>query len=250
MTDMSDLSPQARALLNSARSFDDPNDDDARRVRAVVLARVGAAVGVGVAVGATASAVSFAGVGSFLGTATGKVSAAVLLVAGLSAGTYVAVRPRVAVRNVPVVLQQPSPAVVGAPPIQQREARAIEAAPVAPLPDSHAKARPLPAPAAKVAQPRRTTADLEGEVRLLEEADAELRRGDAEAAAARLAEHSAKYPSGALVDEREAMRAMALCRLGRVAEGKAVADRFLSATRKSSLAARVRVACGLEKPTN
>jgi len=249
MTDMSDLSPQARALLNSARSFDDPNDDDARRVRAVVLARVGAAVGVGMAVGATASAVSFAGAGSFLGTATGKVSAAVLLVAGLSAGTYVAVRPHVAVRSVPVVLQQPSPA-VGAPPVQQREARAIEAAPVAPLPDSHAKARPLPAPAAKVAQPRRTTADLEGEVRLLEEADAELRRGDAEAAAARLAEHSAKYPSGALVDEREAMRAMALCRLGRVAEGKAVADRFLSATRKSSLAARVRVACGLEKPTN
>jgi hypothetical protein len=246
MTDMSDLSPQARALLNSARSFDDPNDDDARRVRAVVLARVGAAVGVGMAVGATASAFSFAGVGSFLGTATGKVSAAVLLVAGLSAGTYVAVRPRVAARNVPVVLQQPAPA-VGAAPVQQREARAIEAAPVAPAPDSHAKARPLPA-AGKVAQPRRTTADLEGEVRLLEEADAELRRGDAEAAVARLAEHSARYPSGALVDEREAIRAMALCRLGKVAEGKMVADRFLSATRKSSLAARVRVACGLEKP--
>src|SRR5882672_746292 len=104
MTEMTDLSPQARALLNAARSFDDPNDDDSARVRAVVLAKVGAAVGVGIAMGATASAFSFAGVSTFLGSATGKIGAAALLVAGLSAGTYMAMRPHVAVRSVTTTL--------------------------------------------------------------------------------------------------------------------------------------------------
>jgi hypothetical protein len=74
-----------------------------------------------------------------------------------------------------------------------------------------------------------------------------LRRGDAEAALAQLAEHAAKYPSGALADEREGIRAIALCRSGKLSEGKALADRFLSATRKSSLIMRVRAACGIEK---
>jgi hypothetical protein len=94
---------------------------------------------------------------------------------------------------------------------------------------------------------RRATSDLEGEVRLLEEADAELRRGDADAALARLSEHASRYPAGTLADEREGVRAIALCRAGRLAEGKAVADRFLAAARKSSLATRVRTACSIEK---
>jgi hypothetical protein len=101
-------------------------------------------------------------------------------------------------------------------------------------------------PSTRVHQ-RRATSDLEGEVRLLEEADADLRRGDAEAALARLNEHAARYPSGTLADEREGVRAIALCRSGRLAEGKAAADRFLAAARKSSLATRVRTACNVEK---
>jgi hypothetical protein len=95
---------------------------------------------------------------------------------------------------------------------------------------------------------RRTTADLEGEARLLEDADAELRAGNPKAALLRLADHAAKYPTGALSDEREGVRAISLCRAGRAVEGRAAADRFLSATRKTSLAARVRTACGIDKP--
>ncbi len=106
------------------------------------------------------------------------------------------------------------------------------------------------AAAGHAARTRRTTPDLDGEVRLLEDADAELRRGDAEAALAQLAEHAAKYPSGALADEREGIRAIALCRSGKVTEGKMLADRFLSATRKSSLITRVRAACGIEKTSD
>src|SRR5438128_863655 len=81
-------------------------------------------------------------------------------------------------------------------------------------------------------------------------AAAELRRGDADAALARLAEHAVRYPSGALVYEREGVRAIALCRSGRIAEGRAVADRFLGSARKSSLAMRVRTACAIDKPAD
>src|SRR5262249_25140449 len=184
-----------------------------------------------------------AGVSTFLGSATGKIGVAALLVAGLSAGTYMAMRPHVAARSVSTTVAAPAPEVGAAPTTQQR---IVDEAPALTTPsEAPAKGR-LPV-AGKPAQARRATSDLEGEVRLLESADADLRRGDAESAMARLNEHATRYPSGALVDEREAMRAIALCRTGRLAEGKAAADRYLSATRKSSLAARVRVACGIEK---
>jgi outer membrane protein assembly factor BamD (BamD/ComL family) len=90
----------------------------------------------------------------------------------------------------------------------------------------------------------RGASDLEGEAHLLEQADADLRRGDAHAALARLAEHAAKYPTGALREEREGMRVVALCRSGRNAEGNAAADRFLTRSPRSGLATRIRAACG------
>jgi outer membrane protein assembly factor BamD (BamD/ComL family) len=112
---------------------------------------------------------------------------------------------------------------------------------------SHAKGRSRrSAPAVDQAErvPRATPPDLEGEARLLEQADADLRRGDAQAALARLAEHAAQYPSGALREEREGIRVVALCRAGREAEGKAAAERFLARSPRSTLAARIRAACG------
>jgi hypothetical protein len=211
---------------------------DSRRIRASVLARVGTAAGVGAAIGATTSALSFGGV---FGSTASKIGAAMVLVAGLSAGTYVATthhaRAPVVAATMPAALP-----------------RSV-AQPVVPMPKVEDKAE-APAPlelGTRVHPPvgrthvRRATPDLEGEVSLLEAADAELRRGDADAALARLAEHAARYPSGALVYEREGVRAIALCRSGRLVEGRAVADRFLGSARKSSLANRVRTACGIEK---
>jgi hypothetical protein len=237
-----ELSPQARALLRASRSFDDPSAADTRRVRASVLARVGTAAGVGAAIGVTTSALSFGGV---FGSTASKIGAAMVLVAGLSAGTYVVTTHRA---HAPAVSQT-------MPASLSRSA----AQPVMPMPKLEDKAE-LPAQplelGTRVRPPinrphvRRATPDLEGEVSLLEAADAELRRGDSDAALARLAEHAAKYPSGALVYEREGVRAIALCRSGRVAEGRAVADRFLGSARKSSLATRVRTACAIDKPVD
>jgi hypothetical protein len=92
--------------------------------------------------------------------------------------------------------------------------------------------------------------DLEGEVRLLEEADAALRRGDVDTALSRVAAHAAKFPLGALSHEREGVRAIAMCRKEHLAEGKEVAAQFLSTTRNSSLGSRVRAACGLGQKGN
>jgi hypothetical protein len=243
MTD--ELSPTARALLRAARSYDDPSADDSRRVRAGVLARVGVAAGVGVAVGATSSAWSFAGIGAMLGTTAGKIGTAVVLVAGLSAGTYVATRPRAIQHASAVTSSFSSPAPIERPRAPMSK---IEVAPIANAPAAEAPSKTRTSqPALRGAHARRTSDSLEGEVRLLEEADADLRRGDADSALARLAEHASRYPSGTLADEREGIRAVALCRAGRLAEGRVAADRFLAAARRSSLASRVRTACGVEK---
>jgi hypothetical protein len=247
---MSDeLSPAARALLRASRSFDDPSDADRRRVRASVLARVGAAMGFGAAVtvGATSSAFSLARIGALLGTTAGKVGAAVVLVAGVSAGTYLARAARA--RESDPTIFAVAPATMPSAVAHERLATpsVLEAPTAVVAPSDAPTKRAVAAPPVRASRPRRPTGDLEGEVRLLEEADAELRRGDAETALARLNDHAARYPSGVLVDEREGVRAIALCRAGRLAEGKAAADRFLGAARKSSLATRVRSACGLER---
>lgn len=89
--------------------------------------------------------------------------------------------------------------------------------------------------------------DLEGEIHLLERADADLRRGDPRAALVRLAEHAAKYPAGALREEREGVHVVALCRAGRESEGKAAAEQFLARAPRSALATRIRAACGAAK---
>jgi hypothetical protein len=242
MTD--ELSPAARSLLRAARSYDDPTSDDSHRVRASVMAKVGVAVGVGAAVGATSSAWSFASIGAILGTTAGKIGTAVVLVAGISAGTYVATRPHGASHATALSSLASSGTVVQPVALTPK---VVDVAPPASPPAVETPSKARTSAPMRGSHARRATSDLEGEVRLLEEADADLRRGDAEAAIARLNEHAARYPGGTLADEREGVRAIALCRAGRVTDGKAAADRFLAAARKSSLAARVRAACNVEK---
>jgi hypothetical protein len=270
---MVSLTPEARALLRAARSVDDPTDDDSRRIRASVLAKVGV-VGAGAAVGATTSVSAFAKVSSLFASTAGKVGAAALVVVSLSAGPYAFYRMRLAHlpgANAPAAAAANAVDAKMARPTETRQTEApvlptvigngpqpVRPAPVAiakPHPRSLRPARPpRPAPLAiakaKSAKPpaaTRVTSDLEGETRLLEDADDALRRSDMNAALELLAEHAAKYPSGMLSDEREGVRAIALCGAGRVAQGKEAADQFLTAVHNSSLKSRVRAACGINR---
>jgi hypothetical protein len=241
---VSDLSPQARALLRAARPFDEPTDADARRVRASVLTKV--AAGFGAAAGLTASTTYASGAGALFAAATGKIGAAVLVLAGV-AGTYAAVQlrspPPERPRSVIVETEAPKSIPTAHPVVTNGTVMAEEATPRARIETKGRAQAPLAS-----GHRKRATADLEGEASLLEDADAALRAGNPNLALARLADHAAKYPAGALSDEREGIRAIALCRAGRLVDGRAAADRILSATRKTSLAARVRTACTVEKP--
>jgi hypothetical protein len=89
------------------------------------------------------------------------------------------------------------------------------------------------------------SADLEGEMKLLRTADAALRRGDSASALAALNKHAALYPTGVLSQEREGVRAIALCTGGSLSQGQSAALRFLAQAAKSPLASRIRSACSL-----
>jgi len=240
---MNELSSEARELLRTARSFDEPSAADAERVHASVLAKVGIAVGAGAALTAATQSIA-ASPAAVFGITVAKVGAAIVVAGGLVTAGYVALGPPSA-RPVPAMVAPapPMPAPRVAPSVvNQIESLAVEAP--TPVPAKTARVRPNPASNDRAARVPRVTADLEGEARLLEQADADLRRGDANAALARLAEHAAKYPAGALREEREGVRVVALCRAGREAEGKAAAERFLARSPHSALATRIRATCG------
>lgn len=242
---MSDLSREAQDLLQRARSFDEPSTADASRVHASVLAKVGVAVGVGA--GVTTITPSIAASPTVLLSATVmKIGAALVVVGGLGTAGYVALRTPRATTPVAVVA-----------PVNETRVVEPSMAPVVVAPEGddalHARATPSErvrgartrpgVPSSSGDRTARGASELEAEARLLEQADADLRRGDPNGALLRLAEHAAKYPSGALREERQGIRAIALCRAGKE-EGKSAAERFLARSPSSSLASRIRAACG------
>jgi hypothetical protein len=85
---------------------------------------------------------------------------------------------------------------------------------------------------------------LDDETRLIGAADAALRAGDGASALLRLDEHARSFPDGVLAEERSAERVLALCALGRDADARTEADRFLSDRPRTPLAAKVRASCG------
>jgi hypothetical protein len=73
-----------------------------------------------------------------------------------------------------------------------------------------------------------TPSQLDAERKLLDIARGALTRQDGAAALDALAQHERGYPSGILVQEREAMAVRALVQLGRMDDARARADRFLA----------------------
>lgn len=84
---------------------------------------------------------------------------------------------------------------------------------------------------------------LAAENRLVAKARAALVEAKPEQALARLDEHARRFPDGVLSEEREALRAVALCEAGRDADGDAAAHAFLREHPQAALAERVRSAC-------
>lgn len=88
-------------------------------------------------------------------------------------------------------------------------------------------------------------ASIDGEIELLRAAQTALRRRRPSSALNYLQEHAFRFPSGALVDERLAMQALALCALQRPKAAASVLSTLAARSAQSSLLPRVRARCGL-----
>jgi hypothetical protein len=273
---MSGLTPEDEALIGQARIGLEPTGEDHARVRRKVLARVGVGVGAAAATlsatGANASAAVVAGSASAI---VFKILGTIAVVGCIAAGTL-ALRDRRAAPSAtpsPAVLTiaqhaentPPVPVTAVAPP------RELNVPP--PLPPAPAHV-PTPTIVARVPTPRppstsapvaaMTTAStapsvapvaasppsiqsgpatVAQEARLLGEADAALRAGDAARSLSLLDEHAATFPQGVLVEEAKAERVVVLCALGRQPEARQAAAVFLRDHGRSPLVARVRDSC-------
>lgn len=87
-------------------------------------------------------------------------------------------------------------------------------------------------------------ADLESERRILSQARTALRAGDSAAALALIGEHRASHPSGALIEEREALRILALVARGDHDAATKAAQRFYARFKKSLHDGAIRAALG------
>ncbi len=137
----------------------------------------------------------------------------------------------------------PSSSSASKPVAPVESAAATADAPVAEAP-ARAVAPSEPKPSAKKVPPTRTavapSGDLRAEIDLIDGARAALRAGDTAEAMGLLGQHAMHFSHGALAPEETALRVEALMRMGRTAEAKAYARRFVAANPASPLAERMR----------
>lgn len=118
-----------------------------------------------------------------------------------------------------------------------------------------AAADPQPSPARVMEKPRAAPAPvrddladrLREEVALIGGVKAALDDGRPSDAMKTLDDHARRFPEGELVLERRGYRAIALCSLGKDAQGRGAGRTFVKRHPGSTLAGRVSVACGLRE---
>lgn len=260
---MTDLSSEDRALIELARGGDDPSPRLRTQMRADVMAKIGigaaaaaATLGTaGVAAGSTGAAAGAGTVaaakaaGGMSVTTKWLIGALGLLVAGGSGGlVYESARQASAPEVAPppaVEVAQPAEAPIDSQPAAVGAAAQAPAEAIAPEPTEPAQSEP---PRIAPIKPRPSAGgDLGSEVAVLQSAQKSLQSGKPADALAALDAHEKKHGAGSLSEERAAARVFALCELGREAEARAAAQRFLAATPSSPLAPRVARGCA-KKP--
>ncbi|MBI5545893.1 MAG: hypothetical protein HY901_18545 [Deltaproteobacteria bacterium] len=270
---MSELSPQARALLDAGRRESAPTEADRERLRQALCATLGPLP----APDATSTR-AMEPAASALPPGAAPVSWAVKLVVavalgGVGLGSWALWGPSSDPREqqgearAPRVLPSPVLPAPRAPP-------AASPATEAESPTTSATATPpAPSPAPRAARPKAqtfapldlTTADhaaqpseepgpspaataqgtLADELRLLREAQIAAKEGSPRRTLELLDEHARLYPQGALREERTAARIVALCARGRLAEAAEEAEVFLDENPSSPYASKVRDSCAL-----
>jgi pimeloyl-ACP methyl ester carboxylesterase len=241
---VSDLSPEARAIIDAGRDGDSAGDLERARVRRALFAKLAAGGGAALASSSVAAAQGTAATAPIAAAATtalplAKILVPLAIVAAGSVGGTIAWHARgAAPTHAPaVVLLAPAPAPrVAAPP--------PAFAPVAPVVTKR------PAPRHTVSHPTTllheaslATNRLAEETALLASANAALRAGDGARALALLDDYDHRYPAGILREEVLATRIIARCELD-AGDATSSADAFLARHPRSPLAPRVRSSCG------
>ena len=229
---MSDLGPNARAILESARNSDDPSDEQCARVRRSLLASVAVAGAVPLAASGTAAAAALKVV----------LPVAVVLAGGVGAGVWWharhgsvhAMAPTRAPVSVPA--SNSSPPLSLAPTLPTVEVGKVVDMPHARRTIASSEARNTPA------APHNR---LEEETRLLGQVNEALRAGDPTGAQALLDEYDHRFPAGVLREETHATRVIARCQATPSPFAQEAARQFLTQHPASPMAPRVASSCGL-----
>jgi hypothetical protein len=239
------LTPGARAVVDAARSGDEPGAGDRERVRAKVLAAIAAGGAAGAGAAGHASAATSAGSATAGGALAAKLAMIAIAVAGVATGAYLALRSPDRAAE-----QMPAPSVSALPPEPQPEPEVAPAITADAAIEMGPEDVPDPSPAKPRATKKKDPAptlspadSLREERALIARASDALRDGDAAAALTAVKEHQRRFPDGMLIEERSAARVQALCALGRTADGTSAREAFLARWPRSVHAAKVRVAC-------
>ena len=96
----------------------------------------------------------------------------------------------------------------------------------------------------------RAEGSVAAEVAILRRVSAALRAGDPATALAAVGEHARRFPNGALAEERDTERIVALCALGRRDEAARATQRFDRAYPSSSHASTIHAACATPAPSS
>jgi hypothetical protein len=270
---MSELSREARDLIESAAHADDPSEADRKRLRARLAAQLGA-VAVASTMGAASSTMVSASAGSVATNASslsvpaaGALQGAVGLtlfklviatgLAGVIGGsvTWFALQRDAAgpTATLPVHgagaaeerLAEPASAALLRPTVEPLTVMPVEA------PGSAAKPRALssdglPRESAHLESRKAATADgdqgsLSAELALLAKAQQALRDGEPALALTHAEEHHRRFPRGRLGEERLGIQALARCALGD--DGAEAIAALTRLSPNSPLLSRVRAAC-------
>jgi hypothetical protein len=204
---VTNLSRDARAVVNDGKDVFDPTQADRVRVTELLTERMGAqALGANYDPHAASNLLSHHSLTPWL-----KIIGIVGLVA-IGGAVYLANG------KAPMVLPAPNavasqPSVVPEPPAAPDQAIAPETV--------EAAASVQPVPAERTQHSNRSRGDSLGkEVAILTLAGKELHSGRPASALKALDEHQRRFPAGALAQERSAVRIQALCALGRTAQAE------------------------------
>ncbi len=209
---MTDLGPDARALLDVARDAHQPSAADKARVKALLAASIAALPATAEAASSSASApAASAGTSAATtGSALLKIGAAVVAAAGLATAVYV------------TQLQEPEGA---------------------PVPAVEAPASTAPAEVEPAAEATVDVSTLAEQAQRLAEVRVALRDGAFADVLERVDAYESKFPDGMLREEALAARALALCGLGRGDEGRAAREALAEEAPHSAHLGRIDAAC-------